>query len=75
LHKTCVLITHRIEDALDMCDRLIVLAPPGEIKAEVALSEAQRSDVATRTVIAGQIAAQMASGVIPKQKPAELASA
>jgi len=75
LHKTCVLITHRIEDALDMCDRLIVLAPPGEIKAEVALSEAQRSDVATRTVVAGQIAAQMASGVIPKQKPAELASA
>jgi NitT/TauT family transport system ATP-binding protein len=59
LHKTCVLITHRIEDALDMCDRVIVLAPPGEITAEVMLSEAQRADLAARTAIAGHIAAKM----------------
>lgn len=60
LHKTCVLITHRIEDAIDMADRVIVLAPPGEIRAEVALSESQRNDVAARAVIAEQIAAKMA---------------
>jgi len=28
LGKTCLLITHRIEDAVEMADRIIVLAAP-----------------------------------------------
>lgn len=46
LRKTCVLITHRIDDALEMADRVIVLAGPGEIKLELALSDATRNDPA-----------------------------
>ena len=34
LRKTCVLITHRIEDALEMADRLILMAPPGRIRPQ-----------------------------------------
>jgi NitT/TauT family transport system ATP-binding protein len=61
LRKTCVLITHRIEDAVDMSDRVIVLAAPGEIKAELVLSDATRGDIAARTAVAERIAAEMAS--------------
>ena len=35
LRKTCVLITHRIDDALEMADRIIVLAAPARIKLEL----------------------------------------
>ena len=60
LQKTCVLITHRIEDALDMSDRVIVLAAPGEVRLEIALSEAERNDAAARATITARISAEMA---------------
>ncbi|MBI2318165.1 MAG: ATP-binding cassette domain-containing protein, partial [Betaproteobacteria bacterium] len=46
LRKTCVLVTHRIDDALEMADRIIILAVPGEIKLELTLSGAARNDPA-----------------------------
>jgi len=35
--KTCLLITHRIDDAIEMADRIIVLAIPARIKYELAI--------------------------------------
>ena len=44
LDKTCVLITHRIDDALEMADRILVLAAPARLELEVAVTEAARND-------------------------------
>lgn len=33
--KTCLLITHRIDDAIEMADRIIVLAAPASILLEL----------------------------------------
>jgi NitT/TauT family transport system ATP-binding protein len=59
LQKTCLLITHRIEDALEMADRVIVLAAPARIKFEMRLS-AKRTDAAWMSAVADRIAAEMA---------------
>jgi NitT/TauT family transport system ATP-binding protein len=47
-HKTSILVTHRIEDALDMADRIIVLGAPAVIKLELAVDDASRKDPAWR---------------------------
>ncbi len=59
LRKTCVLVTHRIDDALEMADRIIVLAVPGEIKLELALSDATRNDPAWLSSATEKISAVM----------------
>lgn len=59
LRKTCVLVTHRIDDALEMADRIVVLAVPGEIKLELALSDATRNDPAWLSSATKQISAVM----------------
>lgn len=59
LRKTCVLVTHRIDDALEMADRIIVLAVPGEIKLELALSDATRNDPAWLSSATKEISAVM----------------
>lgn len=46
LGKTCVLITHRIDDALEMADRVLVLAAPARLELEVRVSLANRADPA-----------------------------
>jgi NitT/TauT family transport system ATP-binding protein len=54
--KTCMLITHRIEDAIEMADRIIVLAAPARIKAELSIDQTHRdpqSLARTREQIAG----------------------
>src|SRR6201999_2691449 len=43
-NKTCLLISHRIEDALEMADRAIVLGPPARIILEVRIDDAERAD-------------------------------
>lgn len=55
-NKTCVLISHRIDDALEMADRAIVLSPPARIALEVRIDEAARADPSTMTEISRQIA-------------------
>ena len=57
MRKTCVLITHRIEDAVEMSDRVLVLIPPGKIHAEIALTDELRAD---GTHVTARIAAEMA---------------
>jgi NitT/TauT family transport system ATP-binding protein len=44
LHKTCVLITHRIDDALEMADRVLVLAAPAKLALEVQVTDESRAD-------------------------------
>lgn len=46
--KTSILVTHRIEDALDMADRIIVLGAPAVIKLELHVDAGCRSDAAWR---------------------------
>lgn len=44
LGKTCVLITHRIDDALDMADRILVLQAPAAVQLEIRVPESSRTD-------------------------------
>lgn len=46
LGKTCVLITHRIDDALEMADRVLVLAAPARLALEVNVASEARHDPA-----------------------------
>ena len=46
LNKTCVLITHRIDDALEMADRVLVLAAPAQLALEVEVTGEKRQDEA-----------------------------
>jgi NitT/TauT family transport system ATP-binding protein len=43
LGKTCLFITHRIDDAIEMADRIIVLASPARICLELKLDAAMRA--------------------------------
>jgi NitT/TauT family transport system ATP-binding protein len=47
--KTSILVTHRIEDALDMADRLVVLGAPAVIRLEQYIDDASRKDTAWRS--------------------------
>lgn len=42
--KTCVFVTHRIDDALEIADRVLVLAAPAQVCLEMTISAAQRAD-------------------------------
>jgi len=44
--KTCVFVTHRIEDALEMADRVLVLAAPARVCLEARIGAAERADPA-----------------------------
>lgn len=44
LGKTCVLITHRIDDALEMANRVLVLAAPAKLALEVHVTPELRAD-------------------------------
>ncbi|ABD86427.1 ABC transporter ATP-binding protein [Rhodopseudomonas palustris] len=59
LGKTCVLITHRIDDALEMADRAIVLSQPAKIALEVHIDDAARADPKRIAELHDQIAAAM----------------
>jgi NitT/TauT family transport system ATP-binding protein len=56
--KTCLMVTHRIEDALEMADRVIVLGPGAHIMLELALAPA-RSDEKVRNAFRSQIEAAL----------------
>jgi NitT/TauT family transport system ATP-binding protein len=44
LNKTCLFITHRIEDAIEMADRILVLAAPAQVVLEVDVDQAIRAN-------------------------------
>jgi NitT/TauT family transport system ATP-binding protein len=65
LGKTCVLITHRIDDALEMADRILVLAAPARLMLEVVVTPQLRADAAWRERQHRDIAAAMSVGMTP----------
>jgi NitT/TauT family transport system ATP-binding protein len=44
VRKTCLFITHRIEDAIEMADRIIALAPPARVALEVTVDAERRAN-------------------------------
>jgi NitT/TauT family transport system ATP-binding protein len=59
LGKTCLLITHRIDDALEMADRILVLASPAWVMLEVAPTAADRANPAALKALHEKIASAM----------------
>lgn len=59
--KTCLFVTHRIDDALEMADRVIVLAPGAGIVLEEAISNDHRTDPVWVEQMHTRIAAVMGS--------------
>lgn len=59
LHKTCLLVTHRIDDALEMADRVLVLSAPAQVCLELAIGADARRDPARLATIHDRIAAAM----------------
>lgn len=53
--KTCVFVTHRIDDALEIADRVYVLAPPAQVCLELRITEEDRRDEACRQRLHAQI--------------------
>jgi NitT/TauT family transport system ATP-binding protein len=56
--KTCLLITHRIDDAIEMADRIIVLAAPARIKLELR-ADRKSSDAQSLTRMRDRITATL----------------
>jgi NitT/TauT family transport system ATP-binding protein len=55
-NKTCVFVTHRIEDALDIADRVFVLAAPARVCLELRINQELRRDAAEMTRMHDEIA-------------------
>jgi NitT/TauT family transport system ATP-binding protein len=65
--KTCLLITHRIDDALEMADRAIVLSQPARIALEVRIDDEARADPNRIAELHRQIAAAMGDSADTEQ--------
>lgn len=59
LGKTCVLITHRIDDALEMADRVLVLTAPARVAYDLTITPDLRRDPAWLATQQKAIAAAM----------------
>jgi NitT/TauT family transport system ATP-binding protein len=59
LQKTCLLITHRIDDALEMADRALVLSAPARVALEVRIGEEERSNPGRIAELHAEIASAM----------------
>lgn len=60
VHKTCLFITHRIEDAIEMADRILVLAAPARVALEIGIDDAIRASPAqTQAKIAAAMSADL----------------
>jgi NitT/TauT family transport system ATP-binding protein len=66
-HKTCLLITHRIDDALEMADRALVLSAPAKVALEVRINDEARSDPRKIADLHARIASAM--GGEPQAEP------
>ena len=58
-NKTCLLVTHRIEDAVEMADRVFVLAPPAHVCLDASISASDRADPAIKADLHSRIAVAM----------------
>jgi NitT/TauT family transport system ATP-binding protein len=52
LHKTCLFITHRIDDAIEMADRILVLAAPAHVVLEARPCEHPDPEALTEAIAA-----------------------
>lgn len=59
--KTCLLVTHRIDDALEMADRILVLRIPVNVCLELKIDPAVRADRAALRQMHARITAAMGS--------------
>ncbi len=66
LSKTCVLITHRIDDALEMADRVLVLTAPAKVAYDLEVPPGLRHDKAWLTEQERLIAGAMSG---PAEQP------
>lgn len=57
--KTCLFVTHRIEDAIEMADRVLVLRPGAGLSLEERIDAKLRADEAGRVALHDRIAAAM----------------
>jgi NitT/TauT family transport system ATP-binding protein len=57
--KTCLLVTHRIDDAIEMADRALVLAAPARVALEVEIGPEARRDPGRLASAHDRIAAAM----------------
>ncbi|HRF08265.1 MAG TPA: ABC transporter ATP-binding protein [Xanthobacteraceae bacterium] len=57
--KTCLFVTHRIEDAIEMADRVLVLRPGAGLCLEERLTEETRANDAARAALHDRIAEAM----------------
>ncbi len=71
-NKTCVLITHRIDDALEMADRALVLRPPAKVALEVLITKEARADPSRVAALHAQIAAAMGEAANTELKALEI---
>lgn len=58
-HKTCLFVTHRIDDAIEMADRVLVLEQGANMVLEERLDDHDRSDGARRAALHERIATAM----------------
>lgn len=57
--KTCLFVTHRIDDALEMADRILVLKPGAGVGLELVMTPEMRADSATVHQLHDRIAGTM----------------
>lgn len=58
-HKTCLFVTHRIDDAIEMADRVLVLEHGANMVFEERIDGADRGETARRTALHDRIAVAM----------------
>ena len=63
--KTCLLVTHRIDDAIEMADRALVLEAPARVCLEAAIGPEARRDPERLASLHREIAAAMGGGEDP----------
>ena len=71
LGKTCLLVTHRIDDALEMADRVLVLSAPARVALELSIDAATRGSSERRAAIQREIAAAMGGDAEPEHPSGE----
>lgn len=59
LRKTCLFVTHRIDDAIEMADRILVFGAPAKLLLEHRPTEADRNDPAAFKVLHDLIAEKL----------------
>jgi NitT/TauT family transport system ATP-binding protein len=62
LGKTSLIVTHRLEEAIEMADRVLVMGAPGRILAEMRTTPGERRDPDRRAALRRELAEAMETG-------------